>query len=482
MVMSAQMISIYSNIKKHLQQFGIAGSLLCLYAVAAGGCQKLIDINTPKNQLVTSTVFESDKTANSAVAGMYSTISNKITFNLDITSLNSMSAGELSYAGTNLSFDQFRDNTIAVVNNSSNLEMWTDAYSVIYQANSIIEGLANGTVSDSLKVQYTGEAKFIRAYCYFYLVNMYGPVPLITATDITKSALAPRTSVADVYRQIITDLLDAQSKLATDYTYSSGDRTRANKWAATALLARAYLYQGQWANAETAATAVIANSGLYSLVPDLTTGSPFYKNNTEAIWQFYSYVGPASGYTNEGLSFFPATLTFYSLSKHLTDAFEDGDKRKTAWIKSYTYLGSTYSLPYKYKFNTAAAAAAAGKLEFATLLRLSEQYLIRAETRAQQNNIDGAATDLNIIRKRAGLSGTEATDQHTMLLAIEQERQVELCFEYGHRWFDLKRTNRADAILGVLKSNTWKSTAVLYPVPQEAINTNANLLPQNGGY
>ncbi len=460
--------------------------------VVSSSCEKLIEVEIPANQLEQATVFNSNTTANSAVAGMYNAMANKGTFNYMLTVYPSMSADEMYYNTSKGFYDQFTNNIISTINNSDNLTLWSDPYSIIYQANAIIEGLAgNSNVSDALKKQYTGEAKFIRAYCHFYLTNLYGEIPLITTTDVTKTALAPRTSIADVYTQITADLLDAEKTLAVNYNYSptSGDRTRVNKWGAAALLARVYLYRGLWEDAAKQASLVIDSTTLYSLVTDITTSSPFYKNSSEAIWQFYSFINPTNGYTNEGTYFNPATTatSFFVLRPGLLSAFENtsggvSDKRKSAWTKTFTYAGITYYTPCKYKFISAAAAA--GKLEYYTLLRLSEQYLIRAEARAQLGIVTGinsAASDLNVIRTRAGLGNTTANTKTDMLSAIAQERRVELFAELGHRWFDLKRTGSAGTVLGPLKT-TWTSTAILYPVPEEAIKTNSNLLPNNIGY
>jgi hypothetical protein len=114
------------------------------------------------------------------------------------------------------------------------------------------------------------------------------------------------------------------------------------------------------------------------------------------------------------------------------------------------------------------------------ILRLAEQYLIRAEAEANLDNLIGAITDLNMIRNRAGLPNTTASDKTTILLAIENERQAELFCEGGNRWFDLKRTNRANKILSSEKAN-WKQSAALYPIPQTEINADPNLT-QNIGY
>src|SRR4030095_15438141 len=135
--------------------------------------------------------------------------------------------------------------------------------------NAVIEGLQNSSgVSLSIKQELTGEAKFVRAFCNFYLVNLFGDIPLINSTDYKANALAFRTSRDSVYNQITADLLDAQSVLSPDYSYSNGERIRPNSWAATALLARVYLYSGNWSGALTQSTAVINQNGLFSLLPD----------------------------------------------------------------------------------------------------------------------------------------------------------------------------------------------------------------------
>lgn len=115
------------------------------------------------------------------------------------------------------------------------------------------------------------------------------------------------------------------------------------------------------------------------------------------------------------------------------------------------------------------------------VLRLAEQYLIRAEARVRQNNISGGQSDLNAIRNRSGLPNTTANDQGSLLLAIEQERRVELFTEWGHRWFDLKRTERAEAVLSPFALKDWQSTDVLFPIPQTEREINSRLT-QNEGY
>ncbi|BAV08922.1 RagB/SusD family nutrient uptake outer membrane protein [Filimonas lacunae] len=454
-------------------------------------CKKALDPEVPASRTPAALVFNSNNTANSAVAGMYSTMSQSSTpvFNGVFTAFAGMSADEFTYTSTAKdSYNQFMANNLLTINNSDNYALWSNPYTIIYQANAIIEGLANAEskVSDSLKVQYTAEARFVRAFSHFYLTNMYGKVPLITTTNINVTATQARASVDEVYAKIIEDLTYAENNLAKDYKYSStaGDRTRVNKWGAAAMLARVYLYRGDWTQAAKHASLVIDSAGLYSLV-NISTSSPFYKNSAEAILQYYPLVTATNG-TYEGTQFRPAsatTTTVYNLRDTLLNSFETGDIRKTSWIMNYTPTGSaiTYKVPLKYKNNSSTTSYTGGVLEQYTLLRLAEVYLIRAEALAY-SNVAAGAIDLNKVRNRAGLGNVDPADQAALLKAVAHERQIELFAEFGHRWLDLKRTNTANALFSVLKPATWKATAVLYPVPEEASKSNPNLLPQNEGY
>src|SRR5690606_22566439 len=142
--------------------------------------------------------------------------------------------------------------------------------------------------------------------------------------------------------------------------------------------------------------------------------------------------------------------------------------------------------PTKYKDNRSAD----GITEYSMVMRLAEQYLIRAEARARQDKLtdavegvgNSAESDLNAVRTRAGLAGTDADTKSSMLLAIEDERLRELYTEWGHRWLDLKRTNRTTAVLEPLKPG-WNETKELFPIPAiQFINDPAMEGQQNPGY
>lgn len=285
--------------------------------------------------------------------------------------------------------------------------------------------------------------------------------------------------VNQVYQQMVADLADAQSLMISDYSLSNGERIRANKWAAAALLARVYLYQKQWADAEKQATLVINNTQLFTLLSD--PNQVFLKNSNESILQLqtineYPYATWAG---NNLVPTDPGSNPNYYLTDQLLAAFEPNDLRKTTWVGSSDYSGTTYYYPAKYKV----FQGDPGNItEYYTLLRLSEQYLIRAEARAQQNtNLAGAITDLNTIRSRAQLPPLSGSlSQSQVLSSVAQERRIELFAEDGHRWFDLKRTGQASSVLLPIKP-TWTDNAQLWPIPPSEITRDPNLT-QNPGY
>jgi hypothetical protein len=277
-------------------------------------------------------------------------------------------------------------------------------------------------------------------------------------------------------------LQDAQNRLAADFSVGKGQRIIPNKWAATALLARVYLYLGNWADAEAQATAVI-NTPLFSMVSGLD--SVFLTNSTEAIWQLQqSNNGFSHNATPEGYQLIPFDSTiapFAFLTEQLLNSFEPNDSRYVDWIDSTNYNGIVYYIPYKYKIGPAQATTGQPDVEYYMMLRLAEQYLIRSEARAQLGE-SGSVTDLNIIRNRAGLASYAGpTDQTSLLNAIYHERQIELFSEWGHRWLDLKRWGTATTVLSSSKTLPVTSNSLLYPIPLQDLQTDPNLT-QNAGY
>ena len=447
-------------------------------ALMVSGCEDFVQIDPPKTEITTESVFTSDAAALAALRGIYSLMMTNQSFTKGETErYTGLSSDELvNYSGSNEQ-QQFYLPSLLATNGIIYGTFWTEAYKYILNANSLLEGLKLSTaLSETGKKQIEGEARFIRAFSHFYLVNLFGEIPYVTTSDYRITASAGRMPVAQVYQLIIDDLTAAESLMVEDFSFSVNERTQPNRWAATALLARVYLYMSEWEKAETYASFAISNTARYSLENDL--GRVFLKNSNEAIWQLKPVV-PGTN-TLQGQLFVLRTVPANSLGRvslaiNIYNSFEPGDKRRDNWVGIFVNGSETYYFPYKYKVDYDLTLT-----EYNTVLRLAEQYLIRAEARAHQNNISGAQDDLNAIRKRAGLPDTSAGDLASLLLAIEQERKVELFAEWGHRWLDLKRTSRLDDLLGTIKVD-WQPTDALYPIPQSERLVNPNLT-QNEGY
>lgn len=450
----------------------IALITILIFFIVFSACKKFVTVDELKDSMLSSQVFNNNESANAAVLGIYQSL--KVTTSVAINVMSSFSSDDLVYQGSGQETDDFFKNNL----NSSNSSLpWSTLYNTIYRANSAIEGLEAGTgIPDERKKQLLAEAKFLRAYAYFYLVSFFGDVPLLTTTSVEKNSIAPRNASAEVYTLITTDLLNAQATLPADLSTGAGKKTRVNKWAATALLARVYLYQKKYVMAEQEATAVI-ESGLYTML-DSPNGI-FNRNNSEAIFQLDRFSGETFALLDFLTPALPITSANYVLNSSLIGAFEINDMRKTAWLYPISYLGNDYYVPYKFRVKATSETS-----ELETPLRMAEQYLIRAEARAMQDNYSGAIEDINLIRLKHGKLTTPLSapvKQEDAITIVMHERRVELFTEGGHRWLDLKRTEKLNEVMQLAKPTTWKSTALLYPIPLADLQRNPNL-KQNSGY
>jgi len=477
--------------------------VLLSFILLANSCKKFVQIPPPNTEIVSASVFNNSNTVTSALTAIYSGMYNNGE-SYNIADNQGFLADELTNYSTQQAQLQFYTNSLSALDDNG---QWVNGYNYIYQANNLIEGLQNNAnISPAIAQQITGEAKFIRAFWHFYLTIEYGAIPFVTTTDYKINQALARTPQPDVYTQIITDLNDAASLLSNNYvdesdTTTSTDRIRPNKGAAEALLARAYLYAGKYDSAKIEATNVIAN-GQYQLCTDLSllmnpnsTNFVFMANSTEAIWQLGipqpQGVSNTADATNFILTASPnnyGNINCSTISTQLFNAFDSGDQRKTNWIGVYTTSNPTvnYYFPYKYQsYNTNTIT------EYTMVLRLAEQYLIRAEAEANLGDIAGATNDLNVIRARAGLPPSSILTASSSLQqadsAILHERQVELFTEWGHRWFDLNRTGAVTTVMGPpgnvchTKGGTWNSDWQLYPLSHSEIGYDKNL-SQNPGY
>lgn len=460
--------------------------LVMLSLAGITSCKKFLEVENPAHQIVASDAFGSNQSAASVMSGIYTQFAKAgSTQGGGSISLNcGLSADEFSYPAKDAFF----------LNNALGDGFWPELYQTIYNTSNTIEKLQDATsqmLTVNVKKQLTAECKFLRAWCYFYLVNLYGDVPLLTHSRYFENAQIPRTPVAEVYGQMVKDLEEAKAELDDEYLAwdaktKTTERSRPNRSAASALLARVYLYQKKYSDAEKESTEVIARMQQYKLHIELD--SVFLKESKEAIWQLQPD-DPSSnqpntkdaeaflGYYWDGTINHIAGRTW--ISKALLNSFEPGDLRRTFWVgEGIDTVADRF--PYKYQQYTINAP----QKEYLMMLRLSEQYLIQAEALAARGDMVNALKSLNAVRKRAGLGDFSDTDPAAFAAALLKERRTELFSEWGHRWFDLKRLGLIDAVMSqaaLVKGTSWNANKAWFAIPYADLKANGQL-KQNNGY
>ncbi|SJZ74168.1 SusD family protein [Chitinophaga eiseniae] len=455
-------------------------------------CKKFLEIPAPTTSINEANVYKNDYTAAAVLTGIYTKIMQGFSDGgiTSISLIEELASDNLGIGNLNVQADLiWWRNMVSpdYINNGGYNNYFSNLYPRIFTINAAIEGLNQSqTLTPAVKKRLLGEAYFLRAFYFFYLVNLFGDVPLVTSTDYRINSTITRSSTSAIYNHIETDLEQSKTYLNDDYVDASiikptTERVRPNQSTAVALQARVKLYRKKYLEAETAATTIINNKSQYDLVG---LDSVFKKNSKETLWALQPV---KQGYNTDEATFFiltsaPGTLSLrnYYLSPSLMSSFEDNDKRLTSWINYISANNQTYPYAFKYQADLSSSSVK----EYCIVFRLAEQYLIRAESRLEQNNIEGAKEDLNAIRKRAGIPPISTNSVSALRIAINRERRVELFTEWGHRWFDLIRTNSVDSVMQnamAFKGGTWASFKVRYPIPNTERLTNPNLT-QNIGY
>lgn len=441
--------------------------LLIVLFVYLPSCSKFLDV-TPRDAVSDEQTIFDKASAETAVRGIYRALAADDYYGLNFSSIGYLLGDNVQWTGSQSIVQDFINHNVKP-ENATISAVWTAIYNTINRANAAIEGipvLTDISLTQTEKDQLTGEAYFIRALAYFDLARTWGGVQIVTTP--TKSAGdkngIKRSSVEDTYAQVLSDLNTAEPLLPVP---SAPNPIRANKETVWALKARYYLYQKDWANAEKYASMVISNTQNYSL---LKPYSSWFANNVAATKESVFELSYSTTYTNGhrgqwqppangGTRQWAPNTAFINL---VTDSTIGGNRNA---LVAQTSQGLWYGNLY---YRSPAT-------DPAYIIRIAELYLIRAEARAEQTNLEGALEDLNAIRSRAGIAPSYAATQSDVLLAIENERRIEFAFE-PHRWFDLVRTGRAADALGVTDVNK-----LLMPIPVDQLNADP-ALTQNSGY
>lgn len=459
--------------KIYIQIFMLASSLLLNV-----GCSDFLDVKSQEKVEAQDSpeVYTPEMFVN-GVYGMFTDWDYAFSY-LSLTEIISDNADKGSSpgdpGGDKLFFDELTFTSTA----GSLQDMWKRWYKSIGRATQAIEYTQQYQMTDErYRQRLIGEAKFLRALNYFYLVRGWGDIP------IQEKDLTVREPKEDVYAYIEKDLLDAIEKLPLKSNYEPKDLGRATKGAAQGLLSKVYLYEKKWKEAYDYATTVIT-SGQYGLEPDYATvWRASTENGRESLFEFqargeslahgihqYSQTQGARGTTGWGWG-------FNVPSQDLLDDFnqsKDTIRRDATIIFRNSVLwdgrivGATENPMYNLKAYSSANTEADDTDKNIRYLRLGEIYLIQAEAANELGKSSEALTALNTIRNRVKLSKLTTTNQNELRQAIWHERRLELAFEHD-RWFDLIRTGQAEAVMKKLGKPFVHGKHELFPIPNEQL-------------
>ena len=367
--------------------------------------------------------------------------------------------------------------------------LWGSVFNTVYLCNFILEGLPKVPgVPEVQSKQVTAEAKFLRGLANFIGATTFGGIPKVTTTNIDANKVAVRASKEDILASALTDFQAALTDLP-EGSPSDGRAVYAGyatKNAARAALARYFLYQKDWVQAEKFATDIIVGNR-YELVDYKLVVTKDFTN--ESIFEVGYTASDDPGTSSLGLNNLLVgrreVIPSNQLIAQLTTR-DAGERQLTIAFNSNNQRGSDNGWTVQ-KYGTADQDN-----NNIVIFRLAEMYLIRAEARAQQAKITGtggALADLNVLRTRAGKNITVVAQKPSLVTSatqaealslIERERVYELAFE-GHRWYDLVRTARAQAVMSAFSPN-WTAKFEIWPLPQSEFQRNPGLGTQNPGY
>lgn len=412
------------------------------------------------------------------------------------------------------------DNFTHTPTNTFVASLWAGYFSGIAKCNQALKALETATVDGAVKNRWIGEVRFIRGYYYFNLVRLFGGVPLVlrvpeSAEDAnTDPKFQTRATVAEIYTTIKEDL-----QYAADHTplRNATEKGRVNKGTAQSMLAKVYMYEKNWQKVLELTTEVI-NSGQYALLPDyhkiwrqegdnssesifeIQTGvfnNSDFGVNGYCVWQG-PRVGGKGGWTDLGFGFCTPTERFVS-------SYEPDDKRRFSTVieidRSPEHKGtvlfdgfripsadSVQNLFYNYKAYHSENKNVESylgnrdkKQKNVHLLRFADVILMHAEAANELNQSGIALSDLNQIRKRAGLQNTSAAAGTELKEAIWRERRYELAMEHD-RFFDLVRQGTVSKAMMAASKTFVVGKHELLPIPALQIELSGNKLTQNPGY
>ena len=502
-----------------------------LFGFTLFSCKKEFIELTPEDQYSAATFYKTESNFRQAVIAAYVPLRSLVNSDFYTSEMRSDNTHYEFNQGIAAASYVYRENLADFTNTPSNTysnNVYFDCYSGISKANIVIERLPSSEVEDPAKTEIDGQAKFLRAFYYFRLARYFGGVPLyLTEVKNADDAFVERSSIEEVYNQILSDAKDAVNELKPPAKFpQSGEAT---KGSATVLLADVYITLKKYPEAE-ALLKSLASMG-YGLNANYADAfSPGNKNSKESLFEVQYLGGTASGSqpSNFIYVFLPRSTNTSLLTEvktnnsgsggwntpteDLINAYEPDDERLDASIgiaegvynaSSYLTISANKSVvnytpspgkvgvPYIKKYLHPPYTDPNNTDENWPIYRYSDALLLLAEAQNEQG--ESPLVSLNAVRERAGLAPITETDQSLLRNIILHERRVELAFE-DHRWFDLIRSGKAVEVMNAfgeqqkqkyyyLGPETYHVTAekLLYPIPESEIGLNPELT-QNPGY
>ena len=489
-----------------------------LLVVVSSGCKKSL-VEKNKSNITQENYFTSASQAEAAINGIYPALQT-------LQTGSGLNYGEAPFvsidliAGHATTLGQSLFNNEMINHKSSPTDpvfkvFWVGFYNGIANANLAIAKIPGIEMDDATKNSLLGEAYFLRALYYYYLVRLYGNIPLITEPINFSSPdlYAKAATTEDVYNLIVSDLKQAETSGMPNIDQAG----RASVGAAKSLLASVYLTMAgyplnkgtEYYKLAAEKAKEVIDAGWYSLFNDYAyLHDRAHKNKGELIFQVQYKTGIATNNITPfvtpdkiGISKLPSEIGALMPRAEFVDSYESGDKRaeeKQFFFSEYPAASGSGIIKFGeyalYKFWLLEAAGPNGDRnsdENWTLLRLPQVMLVYAEASNEVNGPTQEAYDqVNLIRKRAELSPLSGLTKDEFREAIWRERYHELCYE-NKSYFDIQRTHKAfntstghfeDALSFKNESGViFNEQYLLWPVPQSEIDVNPNL-KQNPGW
>lgn len=503
-------------------------SILVLFVSFFYSCEDVLNTEL-KGSYTTETFFVSKENAILAVNAAYRPLSfatngGEIWVVGDTRSDDAVKGGDAGDKADAADIDEFVENT----NNGVVASIWANYYEGITRCNYVIKNvgeMSEGIIDSDLKSRIIAEAKFLRAYYYFLLINIYGDVPVVLEPKIASELQIAPTVVSGIYEQIIKDCKEAQEVLPV--SHSLNEVGRATKGAAAALLVKSYIFQKKWKEALEVAIPLTEAPYSYALMPNYQHNfNVDYENNAESIFEYQhlsrqnpfsgnllnqAFAAPADYGMGEGYYFNQPTQNFVDEFETVNIAGTDyADPRldysvgrenaQLPWIDDTIVYSSDWSetgfidkkqlqpvseIPGNIKGD--------GDLNY-TAIRYADVLLWIAEAYNEDGNPAMALDYVNQVRKRARecfqvdenlinypniptglLEDISETDQNVLRDLIRHERRTEFGLEF-HRYFDIMRYGEeyANNVFQDIDYFDYNQHRYL-PYPQRELDTNYEL-------